>query len=105
MYCFSKTKLISCCDDECCALVKTATTSTPVSRLCRSWFVHSLCLSRISLRYTAADRSARRFHPHPSTKYPQLMQSISTACFRAESRGSCPTQKRAWPIETDTPVV
>src|ERR1700746_1737044 len=105
MYCSSKTQFIPCCDDERCAFVETVTTSTLVSRLYRSCIVHSLCLFRIFLRYTSANRIARCFHHQPSTKYPQLMQAIFTSCLRAEISRKLPTRSGVGRSKTDTPVV
>jgi len=88
----SKNKFIPCCDDERCASVESVTTSTPVNQLYRSCIVHLLCLSRIFLRYTAVNHVALLFHPHPSTKYPQVMQSIFTRRLREKILWELPTR-------------
>src|SRR5438445_12032956 len=82
---FSKKQFIPCCDDDCCEFVESSTSAATSGSCDTGALCTAMCVSRTFIDSRAWNARIAVFYPRASTKFPQLIETIFTACCQAGS--------------------
>src|SRR5438876_7384641 len=80
-----KKQFIPCCDDDCCEFVESSTSAATSGSCDTGALCTGMCVSRKFLDSRAWNARTAIFYPRASTKFPQLIEAIYTACCQAGS--------------------
>ena len=75
-----KNQFVPCCDDDCCEFVESSTSAAMSGSCATAALCTGMCVSRKFLDPRARNARAAIFYPRASTKFPQLIETIFTAC-------------------------
>jgi Tryptophan halogenase len=75
-----KKQFVPCCDDDCCEFVESSTSAATPGSCDTGALCTGMCVSRKFLDSRAWNARTAIFHPRASTKFPQLIETIYTAC-------------------------